>query len=153
MFSHVKKCGIPSQSGLLGRVAANDYTDCYSVVAEATPRQASLTFTEFPEWTRFLLRIRYMLTAPFGLLNDVQGVGDKVGPFPVESETGTELIAGFNDKHLDFRVSVLSIAGSVYLATWVHPHNVAGKAYLTTILPFHRLIVRNGLARVGSKFS
>ncbi|MEM7636150.1 MAG: DUF2867 domain-containing protein, partial [Pseudomonadota bacterium] len=70
--------------------------------------------------------------------------------FPVETETARELIAGFNDKHLNFRVSVLSQDGRVFLATWVHPHNIGGRLYLKTILPFHILIARNALARVGA---
>ena len=72
-----------------------------------------------------------------------------MGPFPVESETETELIAGFNDKHLDFRVSVRSEGGLVSLATWVHPHNIGGRIYLAAIMPFHILIARDALARVA----
>ncbi len=102
----------------------------------------------FPGWANFLLQVRRIATTPFGLSNDGPDAPDKVGPFPVESETDQELIAGFDDKHLEFRVSVLSIDGRVYLATWVHPHNLAGRLYLATILPFHVLIARNGLARV-----
>jgi hypothetical protein len=41
----------------------------------------------------------------------------------------------------------------VFLATWVHPHNIGGRVYLTTILPFHILIARNALARVGARQS
>jgi len=77
-------------------------------------------------------------------------LGDNVGIFPVETETDDELIAGFNDKHLNFRVSVISKGGRVYLATWVHPHNIAGRLYLKTIMPFHVAISRNALARVAA---
>jgi len=91
---------------------------------------------------------RRIVTAPFGLSNDGPSASDKIGIFPVESETEHELIAGFNDKHLDFRVSVLSQQGHVYLATWVHPHNFGGKFYLKAIMPFHIMISRNALARV-----
>jgi len=71
-----------------------------------------------------------------------------LGVFPVEIENSHELIAGFNDKHLDFRVSVISQDGQVFLATWVHPNNIGGQIYLKVILPFHILIARNALARV-----
>ncbi|MEM1300886.1 MAG: DUF2867 domain-containing protein, partial [Pseudomonadota bacterium] len=75
---------------------------------------------------------------------------NKLGLFPVEIETGDEIIAGFNDKHLDFRVSIMARDGGVYLATWVHTHNFGGRLYLATIMPFHILIARNALARVAS---
>ena len=84
-------------------------------------------------------------------MNDGPDAQDKVGIFPVESENDHELIAGFNDRHLDFRVSVVSREGQVFLATWVHPHNLGGRLYLRTILPFHVMIVRNALARVRAR--
>ncbi|MFT5444856.1 MAG: hypothetical protein ACI9DC_000016 [Gammaproteobacteria bacterium] len=40
--------------------------------------------------------------APFGLSNEGPPAEDKIGPFPVESQTQSELVAGFNDKHLAF---------------------------------------------------
>lgn len=147
MFN-VTKCTLPPQSELHKRVSGNDFLDCYSVSAQATPRRASMVVTDFPEWAGFLLQIRRVVTAPFGLSPDGPDAPDKVGPFPVESESDQELIAGFDDKHLNFRVSVLSIDDRVYLATWVHPHNIGGRLYLKIILPFHVLIARNGLARV-----
>jgi hypothetical protein len=90
---------------------------------------------------------------PFGLSNDGPAAPDKVWVFPVETETSRELIAAFKDKHLDFRVSVLSQEGRVFVATWVHPHSIGGWLYLRTILPFHILIARNALARVGAQRS
>ena len=142
---------LPAQSLLHDRVASGDFLDCYSVASDLPPRRAAEVITDFPGWARFLLLIRRALTAPFGLSNDGPAAADKVGIFPVETETRRELIAGFNDAHLDFRVSVLSENGRVFLATWVHPHNIAGRLYLRTILPFHILIARDALARVGTE--
>jgi len=147
MFN-VRKCKLPPQSDLWERVSAGDFLDCYSTEADATPRQASEIITKFPKWAGFLLVVRRIVTTPFGLSNDGPGASDKVGIFPVETENEQELIAGFDDKHLEFRISVLSIEGRIYLATWVQPHNIGGRIYLKTILPFHILIVRNALARV-----
>ena len=144
----VSKCKPPSQSAVLDRVSGNDFLDCYCIEAESTPRQASNVITDFPEWAVILLGIRRIVTTPFGLMNDVPEADDKIGAFPVETENEHELIAGFDDKHLNFRISVLSLDGKVYLATWVRPHNLAGRAYLSMIMPFHILIARNGLARV-----
>ena len=142
---------LPAQSLLQDRVAPGDFLDCYSVVSDLSPRRAAEVITDFPGWARFLLFLRKGLTSPFGLLNDGPAARDKVGIFPVERETARELIAGFNDAHLDFRVAVLSQDGRVFLATWVHPHNSGGRLYLKAILPFHILIARDALARVGSE--
>lgn len=113
-----------------------------------TPRRAAEVITEFPGWAKFLLEIRRLITSPFGLSQDGPDASDKLGAFPVERENEQELIAGFDDKHLEFRISVLSINGQIYLATWVQPHNIGGRIYLDAILPFHILIARNALARV-----
>ncbi len=112
-------------------------------------REAANIITDFPDWARFLMLIRRIVTAPFGLDNDGPEADDRIGIFPVESETPQELIAGFNDKHLDFRVSVLAHDGRISLATWVSPHNFGGRAYLAAIMPFHIAIARNALMRVG----
>jgi hypothetical protein len=141
---------LPAHSLLGERVASTDFLDCYCVASDLSPRRAAEVITDFPGWARFLLHIRRIVTSPFGLSNDGPSAPDKVGVFPVETETGRELIAGFNDKHLDFRVSVISQDDQVFLATWVHPHNIGGRLYLKTILPFHILIARNALGRVSA---
>ena len=143
-----KATELPKDSRLWERVGPDDFLDCYVVSANCPPRKAAQIITAFPSWGKFLLTIRRIVTAPFGLSNDGPDAADKVGPFPVELETEEELIAGFDDKHLDFRVSVLSRAGNVYLATWVHRHNLGGQIYLAVIMPFHVMLVRNGLTRV-----
>jgi len=139
---------LPKDSRLWERVGPDDFLDCYVVQAKCTPRKAAEIITAFPGWGRFLLQIRRVVTTPFGLSNDGPDAADKVGLFPVELETEDELIAGFNDKHLDFRVTVMSRAGQVYLATWVHRHNLGGRIYLKVIMPFHIMLCRNGLTRV-----
>lgn len=141
---------LPSFSGLHRRLGPGDFLDCYAVASSASPRRAAEVIIDFPGWARFLLLVRRAVTAPFGLSNDGPPAPDKIGPFPVESESDRELIAGFDDKHLDFRVAVLSTHGRVYLGTWVHPHNVGGRLYLRAILPFHVVIARDALARLGS---
>jgi hypothetical protein len=140
---------LPDDSRLHGRVGTGDFLDCYAVDAEVAPRQAAEIVVRFPGWARALLLLRRVLTAPFGLSNDGPEAADKLGPFPVELETGREVIAGFDDRHLDFRVSVYAAGGRVFLATWVHPHNLGGRLYLAAIMPFHVAIARDALARVA----
>ncbi|MEL6242393.1 MAG: DUF2867 domain-containing protein [Pseudomonadota bacterium] len=145
----VSHCPLPASSRLHERIRKGDFMDCYATQSDMDPRRAAEIITSFPGWARLLVSLRNILTAPFCLRGDAPPADDIVGIFPVESESENELIAGFNDKHLDFRVAVLREAGRVHLATWVHPHNIGGRLYLATIMPFHILIARDALARVA----
>ncbi|NVE93620.1 DUF2867 domain-containing protein [Altererythrobacter sp. JGD-16] len=141
---------LPSSSALHDRVAASDFCDCFAVPADVPVRRAAGIITSWPGWASALLALRKVVTAPFGLSQDGPPAEDKIGPFPVELETKDEIIAGFDDRHLNFRVSVLADQGKVHLATWVHPHNWAGRLYLVAIMPFHIAIARDALARVAA---
>ncbi|MCV3272661.1 DUF2867 domain-containing protein [Roseobacter sinensis] len=149
MPATVIKTDLPAQSRLHGYMRPGDFLDCYRVQSTLPAPDAAQIIVAFPQWAKALVALRGVLVAPFGLRNDAPGESNKLGPFPVEHTSDTEVIAGFNDKHLDFRVSVYRADGQVSLATWVHPHNIGGRAYLTAILPFHILIARNALARVA----
>lgn len=145
----VEATELPVASALYDRLRLGDFLDCYSVRANLDPRRAAELITDFPGWTRFLMRVRGVLTAPFGLYENGPDAADKIGPFPVEGESERELIAGFDDRHLDFRVSVYVEKGRVFLGTWVHPHNLGGRLYLRAILPFHVMVARDALRRVA----
>jgi Protein of unknown function (DUF2867) len=108
-----------------------------------------------PRWIKALMALRNYLVTPFGLKTPApqrQAAANTVGIFPVLSESPGRLVAGLNDKHLDFRVVVdVASAGpgqQVTATTLVLTHNLLGKVYLAIILPFHRLIVRAMLRQV-----
>lgn len=145
----VTSTSLPETSALKPRIAPGDFLDCYKVASDMAPRQAAEIITNFPGWAELLVRLRNVVVLPFGLSKDGPEAADKVGFFPIERDTENELIAGFNDRHLNFRVSVMRENGEVYLATWVHRHNLLGRVYLATIMPFHILIARDALARVA----
>ena len=148
-MTNVTKTNLPTVSALHARRIGTDFMDCYAVQSDMSVRRAAEIITNFPSWAQFLLLIRRIVTAPFGLSNDGPAADDKLGAFPVEAKSETEIIAGFDDKHLDFRVSVLSHDGQINLATWVAPHNIGGRIYLAAVMPFHIAIARNALARVA----
>jgi hypothetical protein len=138
-----------------------DFSDAFAIGVDdraLDARQvAERMFAHNPRWIKTLLSLRNLIVAPFGL--KTSGAGERapkgmIGMFPVVSETPERLVAGFNDRHLDFRVVVdlaPSPAGSEVIATTlVKTHNLAGRIYLATILPFHRLILRDMLQRVVS---
>lgn len=150
MISTVTRTQLPTESQLHARYMPGDFLDCYTVASILTAQQAAAIIVDFPTWAKGLVTLRNLITAPFGLMPDGPDAPAKLGLFPVEISSEKEVIVGFNDRHLDFRVSVFRKQGQIYLATWVHPHNLAGRIYLKTILPFHVLIVRNALSRVAN---
>ena len=103
-----------------------------------------------------MLALRNYLVTPFGLKTSAPnetGASDIVGIFPIVSQSPDRLVAGFDDRHLDFRV-VVDVAACghghrVTATTLVRTHNLLGRAYLAIILPFHRLVVRAMLRQVA----
>jgi hypothetical protein len=110
-----------------------------------------------PLWARALLTLRDLSVAPFGLKTAETArrvSANRIGMFPVLSETPQRIVAGLNDRHLDFRL-VVDVAGTdtgrrVTATTVVRTHNLIGRTYLAIILPFHRLIVRSMLRQIAS---
>lgn len=120
---------------------------------DAMPELFFAIFGHHPSWMKAMLIARNRLAARCGL--DVPGdddilapavkpsyaVGDLIGPWPIFALHDDEIIAGRDNRHLDFRVSVLRIRNAgrdgVVVTTVCRPHNIAGKAYLVAIAPFH----------------
>lgn len=120
-------------------------------------------FGHHPGWVKALLQLRNRVASAFGLdvanaadiRNPVQKsayrVGDAIGPWPIFSLSEQELIAGRDNRHLDFRLSLLreDHAGqaTVVVSTICNVHNLSGKIYLFLIVPFHKWGVRQMIAR------
>ena len=141
-------------------LAGAQFADAFRVtVAGATldaRAAAERMFLRNPRWVQSLLDLRNAIVAPFGL--KTSGADDTtthgmIGLFPVLSETPERLVAGFDDHHLDFRV-VVDVAPAergqeVTATTLVLTHNWLGRAYLSVIMPFHRMIAKTLLKQVG----
>jgi hypothetical protein len=137
------------------------FVDAYSVSVDDAAldarHAAERMFSRSPRWIDALLALRNCLVGPFGLKTGAPtgaGTPETVGIFPVVSETPDRLVAGFNDRHLDFRV-VVDVVGvdssrHVSATTLVLTHNLLGRTYLAIILPFHRLIVPLMLRKLAS---
>lgn len=141
---------LPAKSRLHTLATTRDFLDCYAVPSKRSPRSAGEIIFDYPMWTRALLKMRNLIVAPFGLTTEETAAADKIGVFPVESESPDELIIGFNDKHLDFRISILAEREEIFLATWVRTHNMGGRLYLGMVMPFHVLIIRDAMRRLGA---
>lgn len=145
----VREVPLPAESALHKRMEAGDFIDCYAVESALPLEEAAYRATEFPGWAKGLLALRNAIVAPLGLRTGPTGDGEAIGPFPLQSRSETEMILGFNDKHLDFRISLLRAGPDLHMATWVHPHNAFGRVYLQVVLPFHRAICRHATARMA----
>ena len=141
-------------------LAGAQFMDAYRLELENTAldaRQAAeRIMARAPRWVDALLVLRNIIVAPFGLKTSggERAPREIIGIFPVVSETPERLVAGFNDRHLDFRVVVdVATAGrrqSVTATTLVLTHNWLGRTYLKVIMPFHRLVVRAMLRQVAA---
>lgn len=146
----VSKTLHPVDSHLWLLVGPGDFVDGYSVVSSRAPREAAETGLTMPAWARLLLKLRNTLVKPFGLKTGAPKSGDAIGMFPVTFENGQEIMLGMPDKHLDFRISVMRQNERIHMATWVKPRNILGRLYLAAVMPFHILIVRDALRRIGN---
>jgi hypothetical protein len=137
------------------------FADAYRIEVDdraLTARQAAeRMIAQQPRWAEALLSLRNILATPFGLKTSgasTTAPREMVGIFPIVSQTPDRLVAGFNDKHLDFRIVVdvatSGTAQNVTATTLVLTHNWLGRTYLTVIMPFHRLIVRTLLRQVAA---
>jgi len=158
----VRKVPVPSDSSIGDYLPAADFGDAYAVTVPARAQSPEESFhaimSSMPDWFRGLFKLRNRLVRPFGLIaprsaeidrmmpKDSYAIGDRIGAFEFYGRTDREVISGADDKHLDFRLSVLRTRGEkqdrITVTTLVKRHNLAGKLYLRSILPFHELGIR-----------
>ena len=119
-------------------------------------------FAHHPLWMKLLLIVRNKVASLAGLdapnaseilhieVKDRYVVGEKIGVWPIFWLSQDEIVAGRNNKHMDFRLSVLKIPDgdrtSVVVSTICTVHNLPGKLYLSLVVPFHRYGVRKLMA-------
>lgn len=165
----VRVVALPPESRVAGLFESSHLADAFAVTL---PRGTPLTIESLAQavfgnpswWFRLLLKSRDLLVAPFGVKSsdtlraEMQASGKAhIDFFPVLSRSEQELVLGENDRHLNFKASVLlralaDDAGHELVATTVvHCNNSFGHFYLFVIGPFHRLVVRSNLARAVRK--
>ncbi len=156
----VLKVAPPRDSAILSWYDGADLVDAYAVRRPAgAPADAgaiaALVMARPPAFFRILLRLRDAIMARFGVKTTDQLRRDdrpRVDFFPILSRDTREIVLGEDDRHLDFRLSLLLGADDQVIATTaVRCHNTLGRAYLATIKPFHVLIVRTLLARFARR--
>ena len=164
----VIECDVPTSSALDRTLVGNsDFRDSYRVpLSRPDLGMAEIFFAVFghtPLWMKAMLIVRNALARLVGLevptaaeimkpeVRATYRVGDKIGPWPVYFVGENEIIAGRDNKHMDFRLSVLKVrsdnAADVVVTTVCSVHNPFGRIYLFLIVPFHRAGVQGLLAR------
>lgn len=154
----------PAESRIAGWYEGANLVDSFAVaLPPAAPTDAgtlaTLLFTDLPLWFRLLLAIRDRVVSLFGVKASHElEADDRIAFFPVLSRASDEIVLGADDRHLDFRTSVLlrradDGAGNTLAATTVvRCHNLLGRLYLALILPFHILVVTDALRRLRRRF-
>jgi hypothetical protein len=162
---------IPAESAIACFYELTNLADAYSVtlpIGSITSPEllARFIFSQQAAWIKSLMKIRDALVAGLGLKTSAQLTvhnadrqTERVGIFKIYNTTEREIVLGEDDKHLDFRLSVMCSSPlghtgerRLVLSTVVHCHNRLGRVYIFLIAPFHRLIVQACLhraARVG----
>ena len=158
---------LPSQSAVRHVYPTVQLADAFAI--DLPPGAASdpevlgrFMFSHQPAWIGALMRVRDAVVALFGIKTAKKLTGapsgpraSRVGIFKVYSIDDSEMVVGEDDKHLDFRVSVLRTAipgggARLTVSTVVHCHNVLGRIYLFVIAPFHRMVVKSVLRRAAT---
>jgi hypothetical protein len=158
---------IPRQSLLDAKAIATAYfLDSYRIpLCRSDMSMPELFFGIFghhPAWMKALLIVRNRIAALSGL--DVPSdaailrpapkahyrVGEPIGPWPIFNMAENELIVGRDNKHLDFRLSILRETSgqraAATVSTICNVHNSYGRLYLHLIIPFHKIGLRRLLA-------
>ena len=156
---------LPSESGIAGLFPGADLADAFAVplppdVAGRSIEDIARKVLDDPApWFRALLAVRDGVMSPFGVKTSARmraaaqkRGGARIDFFTILSRSDRELILGEDDRHLDFRVSILvrdrrGGGQELVMTTVVHCQNRLGRAYLGAIAPFHRLVVQSNLRR------
>ena len=163
-------CTLPTDTAIERELVEGAFfTDSYRVsLAHGSATVVDIFFAIFghhPAWLKAVLLVRHRVGAWFGLqaastaevMNPSRAagyrVGQHIGPWPIYFLGEGELVAGRDNKHLDFRLSVLKHgsgqSASAVVSTVCRPHNWFGRVYLLAVAPFHKWGVQRLLWRAS----
>jgi hypothetical protein len=163
----VVECDVPRHSAL-GKdlIERADFRDAYRAPLSHSDLSVVVIFFAIfarrPGWINLMLIARNKAAALAGLevpttaetinmeKRDHYFVGEKIGPWPIFFLDSDELVAGRDNKHMDFRLSIMKmhdgIRPSIVVSTLCMIHNKFGQYYLSSIIPFHKFGLRRLMA-------
>lgn len=157
-----RRVALPSDVRVAGLYGGAFLADAFVIPLPRGATRDTLALARFAlerpaPWVDLLMSLRDRLVRAFGIktssaLRAGSGGGvQRVGIFRIYETHADEVVLGEDDRHLDFRISVVrSAAGdSLTAVTVVHCHNLLGRNYIRLITPFHRMVVRSALERAA----
>ena len=164
-----QKSTIPDSSILRKQNEPFNYIDSFSTCFSDPDNEygineiMKLFITCGPGWAGWLMSLRDKIVKPFGLKTSEDTLPQQSenyepcsqhGIFKIFDKTDNEIILGENDKHLNFKVSLLLDPDTnpdnkrISITTVVRFNNLLGKAYFLPVKPFHKLIVKGSLENI-----
>ena len=156
----VREVAVPTGSLVGAEFAKTSYEDAWAIDLPSGDEHdvdalARLIATSAPRWAEQLMWLRDRIVSVFGLRTSEKAQpdnstaplrpGEAVSIFKVLARSDDEIMFGGDDKHLDFRASLLvqrdAARSSAVLSTVVRYNNWFGRLYFSFVRPFHRLIV------------
>ena len=163
----ILKTTLPNNSILNTPNKEYGYVDSFQGVINDNENKFSSTdigkafFSSGPKWVGRLFTLRNKIVSIFGLKTseDITNrekqlenfkcePGEQLGLFKVFSKTENEVVIGEDDKHLNFRVSLIlnqqrkeTKKKDLIVSTTVEFNNLFGRLYFIPVRTFHKLIV------------
>jgi Protein of unknown function (DUF2867) len=154
---------IPEKSLILNGFKKVDYSDSYKIKLKSNDDNIDKITTKIfkiPKWVGNLLKLRNFMVKRFGLKTDdtkemiikpYYSIGSKAVYFNVLDRNENEIVLSENDKHLNFRISVMiekdSAGSTIYLSTIVQFNIFFGRLYFFPVKPLHRIIIKSLLKK------
>jgi hypothetical protein len=152
----VEKVSVPKNSIANESLSYIHYSDAYKVLlpdelAYDVNYISKKFLTTVPSWISRLMKVRDRIVSFIGLKISSRSKvikleeGSRIGIFRVFICNSHEILLGEDDRHLNFRVSILveEVNGLNYLivSTVVYFHNWMGKLYFFIVRKIHKVIV------------
>jgi len=143
---------IPENSVIASGFDKIDYCDTYRIAKTTndTAEEIAAKIFKLPKWVNGLMFIRDSVVRILGLKTSKEIPEGQTTIFSIIEQQENEIVLGENDKHLDFRASVLADRKNsfIYLTTIVRFNNLFGRLYFLPVKPFHKIIVKSRLKAV-----
>jgi hypothetical protein len=159
----VKLDHIPDNSLILIGFEKIDYSDTYKIKIKPNDDTIDKITTKIfktPKWVDNLLKLRNFIVKGFGLKTDATkekiiepyySIGSRAVYFTVSDRNENEIVMAEDDKHLNFRTSVMIVkdtaSSTIYLSTIIQFNNFFGRLYFLPVKPFHRIIIKSLLKK------
>ena len=143
---------VPETPLLATALSRVDFADAHAVpVHPGAPTDpqvwADAIFRDPPRWVLAVLGVREALV---GLVGIARGGSSS---FDTVARTADEVLLGTDERHLDFRASVLREPERVVLSTLVTLHNRRGRTYFALVRRVHPIVVQGMLTRAARRLS